>query len=278
MNAVSNLAGPFLLAASHELYLKKRRPRNMVSVEGNTVAHILKRALRVLRTEGPRGIVQRLKDRARKLCSSVHLFVFASDTDSIARAMNGFKGLLEISRRLTPLDFKEIRFDENSEIDELTEIDPWKFPKLLTVKQLHEGCKCFVAKSEGRIVACICVWFNHSFRDDFLEREIVLGSSEAYYWRAFCVPYFRSTGILPRLLMHAIECLEDEQNRTKQIAWVRVTNTPMQRTLTYLGWKVVGRMGFVEILGVRFQYLWGREAAKDTRKRIFLQFSRKLSR
>jgi hypothetical protein len=235
------------------------------------------RGLGVFRAEGPRGLSSRLKKRISRYYSSAHLLVFVADTNAIKSAAAQSKSLFELSLRFTKsLDFKEVFSHDEAEINELTEIDPWKFPKALTIKQLSQGCMCFVAKKENKIVACICAWPTSSYYDDFLKSDYSMGSSEAYYWRAFCVPTFRGIGILPQIMLYAVEAIGSKYNKTKQISWVRVTNKSMQQTLYRMGWRVAGRGGFVELVCLRFNYLWGREAFKETKRRLFFQVSRKL--
>ncbi|HEY1799801.1 MAG TPA: GNAT family N-acetyltransferase [Terriglobales bacterium] len=240
-------------------------------------ATLFRRGLEIFRIEGPRGISSRIKKHIVKCYSSAHLLVFVADSSAIKSAAAQSKGLFKLSLRFTSsLDFKEIFFHDEAEIDELTEIDPWKFPKALTVKQLSQGCMCFVAKRENKIVACICAWPTQSYYDDFLKNEYLLGYSEAYFWRAFCIPSFRGIGILPQIMLYAVETVESKYNKTTQISWVRVTNKAMQQTLTRMGWKAAGRGGFVELFGLRLNYLWGREAFKETKRRFFFQINKEL--
>jgi hypothetical protein len=225
-----------------------------------------------------RGIVERLRNHGRRHFSQIHLFVFAADAQAIRTATSASGGLMEMSRRLTKsIEFREICSSDDLEIEQITQVDPWKFPKSVMVKQLREGCKCFIAKRQGRIVAYTCIWASEGFRDDFLDRDFILGLEEAYHWRGFCIPTVRGIGVFPRLVAHAVECLERNYNKKWQIGSVRVTNRTMQQSLSQLGYEIVGRAGFVGIFGIRFHYLWGREAFKATRKRNFIRIQRKPS-
>jgi GNAT superfamily N-acetyltransferase len=251
----------------------------MESTEGNKVAHIFKRALRVLRTEGPRGIVQRFKDRARMHFSQIHLLVLASSSDSLSDVLaRQDKRAQALKRALaTPLEFKQVLLTDDQVIDELTELDPWKVPKPFTLDKLREGWLCFAAKKDDRILASAWVGVNCDFKEDFLDRYFTLGPEEAFYWRGFCVPDSRGRGIMPRLIFHIFEHLKREHGKTHHLTVVRGTNLTVQHTLTKIGWQVVGRAGFIEMFSVRFHYLWGREAFKETRRRIFLQRTKQLS-
>ena len=234
------------------------------------MAHILKRALEVLRTEGPPGIVHRLAHLCGRHFSSIHMLVLVSSFDSLPDIVARQDKQTQAMKRAlaTPLDFKQVLLSDEQEIDELTELDPWKYPKSLTLDKLREGWICFVAKKDDRILACAWVVVNRDF--DLLERPFALGPGEAFYWRGFCVPSCRGGGIFPQLMAHIVEQVGRERNITRHITLVLASNVAVQHSLAKIAWKVVGRAGYVEIFGMRFQYLWGREAFKDTQKRFFL--------
>lgn len=248
----------------------------MQSDQKDTGAHTLKRALKVFRTEGLLGIVQRLKDRVRGHFSQIHLLVLASSSDSLPDVLaRQDKRAQAMQRALaTPLEFKQLLITDEQQIDELTEIDPWKIPKSVTIEKLGEGWLCFAAKRGDRILASAWIVVNREFKDDFIDRYFTLGTGEAYYWRGFCVPDSRGRGIVPRIFFHTLEHVKREYGKTHHLTLVRSTNLTMQHTLTKIGWRVVGRAGFVQIFGVRLHYLWGREAFKETKKRVFFQFHR----
>ncbi len=231
------------------------------------------RAQEVLKTEGLWSLVRRAARRVRRSCSSAHLFVLAADSDTVREAANPAGKLQELSQRFTEgIEFRELLLNDETEIDALTAADPWSFPRELTVKQMQQGCKLFVALKKGQVLGCVGVWLK-DFHDDFQRRDYVLQADEAYYWRAFCIPAYRGLGLLPRLMAHSVECVEKNYHKTKLVSVVRGANRSMLKTVTDVGWKMVGRAGFVQILGIRFQYLWGREAFSETRKRVFLQIA-----
>ena len=176
------------------------------------------------------------------------------------------------------IDIKRVLLNDEKEIDELTEVDPWKVPKSFTLDKLREGWLCFVAKKDGRIVASTWAIVNHSFKDEFMNRYFILGSNEAFYWRGFCVPDSGLRGIYPWFSSNIRERIGNEYGKTRHLSFVRTTNVTIQRALTMIGCKVVGRAGFVDVFGVRFHYLWGHDAFKETRKRTFIQLNAKRPR
>jgi hypothetical protein len=104
-----------------------------------------------------------------------------------------------------------------------------------------------------------------------MSHQFTLRAGEAFHLRGFCVPDSRSRGIIPRLNLHIFNHVKSEHDKTHHLTLVRTSNVTMQHTLAKMGWKVVGRAGSAEMLGVRFHYLLGREAFKETPRRIFLQ-------
>jgi hypothetical protein len=241
--------------------------------------HLLRRMLRVLTSEGVPGVVQRLNERRRRQISYIHLTAFASSPGSCpANSQSGQRQplsdvqLMSAERQTrASIEFKQLSLNDEEEIDELTEADPWKISKSASFEKLREGWLCFVAKKEGRAVACAWPMTGGSFRDEFLRRDFALGPAEAYYWRCFCASECRGAGIFPQLLAHVVAHLRCQYGKSQHLALVRSSNAAMRHSLGKIGWKPVGRAGFVEILGVRFSYLWGREAFKETKKRFFVE-------
>jgi len=58
--------------------------------------------------------------------------------------------------------------------------------------------------------------------------------------------------------------------RANGLTLVSPNNRSSLRSLVKLGWSRIERTGFIEIFGIRFPYLWGREAFKETRTRFFI--------
>jgi hypothetical protein len=73
-----------------------------------------------------------------------------------------------------------------------------------------------------------------------------------------------------RLVIYLTEHIKCHYGKTQLLGIVRINNAGMVKTLGLLGYKVAGRLQFVEISGLRLHYLRGREAFAETRKRLFL--------
>lgn len=59
--------------------------------------------------------------------------------------------------------------------------------------------------------------------------------------------------------------------RGNGLTLVSPNNSSSLRSLAKFGWSRIGRTGFIEIFGIRFHYLLGSEAFKETRRRFFIQ-------
>jgi GNAT superfamily N-acetyltransferase len=169
------------------------------------------------------------------------------------------------------LEFKEITAVDNDEIDELTRVDEWHTSKSFTLKRLEEGEHIYIAKHKGRIVAAQSIVTRDNFQDVVFRREFKIAPNEAYCWRAFCVPAFRGRGIFPALGRYYLPDMAFKYGRNNIFTIILTTNKSSLRTASKFGWVKVGRAGFVEIFGIRFDYLWGREAFKETRERFSIQ-------
>jgi len=171
----------------------------------------------------------------------------------------------------TDLEIRQITISDNDDIDEMTEIDEWQIPKSATLKMFEEGQLCYIAKHQNHIVACQWVVITKEFEEYYLRRELRLSPNEAYNWRGFTVPTFRGKGILPLLVGYEESDIARRFGKTFILGWVRTDNQSMLRALSKLGWTRIGGMGFFQILGIRFHYLWGRHAFERTRPRFKIQ-------
>ena len=133
---------------------------------------------------------------------------------------------------------------------------------------LADGQQCYVAKCKGQVISCY--WRKSGFYYDYyLKRRIDLDDNEEYLLGFFTLPEFRGKGIFPYLL--EVTSRERVQNcpKLQAIIFIRINNTTSLRSVHKLGFKIVGRIGFVEILGIRFHFLFGRDALPKMTKRFY---------
>jgi hypothetical protein len=232
---------------------------------------IFSRIINVLRTEGLAGLPKRIK--------GYHAFVVAFRCGPIANPTTFTNELDPVSIRaferaqrfLNSLEFKQLTMADIEEIDELTDIDPWKVPKLVTLEKLQEGWHCFVAKYKGQIVASNWTKAGPEFMEPVVERSITLADDEIYGWRTFCVSGFRGRGVHPWLNNAVRNHLYQTKGAKSIVGWVRTSNKVMLHTQLQMGGSVVGRLGYIQFFGVRLHYLWGRRALSATKTRCFIE-------
>ena len=85
------------------------------------------------------------------------------------------------------------------------------------------------------------------------------------------VPSFRGKGIVPYLLAQVDADLGYRFGKTYGLGWVRTNNKPMLRAVGKIGRVQVGRMGFFQVLNIRFHYLLGARAFSRTKPRFKVQ-------
>ena len=214
-----------------------------------------------LRTDGRPSFLRRIKNRLLLQPVQSHWIVLVNR----CRA--------DVSPSIYEADFeiKEITTNDHDEIDELTAIDEWKVPKSVTLRKLNQGHHVYIAKYKGRIVASQTVIMRDKFQDPLLMREFRMASNEAFYLRAFVIPEFRGRGVYPILGRYCLSDVAVKYGRGNELTLISPSNRSSLRTVAKIGWSRIGRAGFIEIFGIRFHYLWGRDAFKETRRRSFIQ-------
>ncbi|HUL20589.1 MAG TPA: GNAT family N-acetyltransferase [Thermodesulfobacteriota bacterium] len=234
----------------------------MVAIpHSNPFIYLVKRAITILKTDGPANLVNRIKDRLFLKPLQMHCFVYGNK--------NGAEPPLPTCE--VDLDFGEITVADDDGINQLTAVDEWHTSKSSILRKLEGGERICFAKHRGRIVASVSIVTQDKFVDPIYKREFKVAHNEAYYWRGFVVPSLRGHGILPAILRHYWTDIALKCGKSKVLAIILATNKSSLRSVSKIGWAKVGRVGFFEIFGIRFHYLWGREAFKETRRRFLIQ-------
>jgi hypothetical protein len=225
--------------------------------------YLLKRVNGVLKDEGVSGLLARVSRRAGLTPFAVHLYVFGLENCRNA----------VIKEPKVEIEFGEIRDVDSDAIDELTEIDEWRIPRSVTMRNLEEGWRCYVGRHAGRIVASVWTFLGREFEDGYLKRRFTLAAEEAYFYRCFCVPGFRGLGILPYVWAYTCRNVLPRLGKTVAVTFTRRENKAMFRGYQKMGWYPLGRLGMVEVFGIRVNYLWGPRALKETEGRFFIRGS-----
>lgn len=163
-------------------------------------------------------------------------------------------------------EIAEIRSESDPSLDGAVAVDEWKTDRTAMVQRLRDGARCFVAKHNGQVIATLWLTTADRFFDAYLGREFRLSEDESYAWGAHCVPAHRGSRVISTLVTHAMTRLSREQGKKQFTILVRTDNRPSIRAARSLGFTQVGRAGFVEAKGLRWQYLSGRNAFGRTRR------------
>ena len=261
---------PCLSARPSGGYPRVTSPRQGEGPPAPRRAPLIIRAFRVLRREGLPGVLSSIKERLPYYGAYVVAYDVPREPAGDSPPQEGGAAVpdaLERARRvLKGLEFKELTAADQAGVSALTAVDPFN-----AKEKLADGWRCFVPIWRGKTAASS--WTNRGpeFHEPFMDRPLRLAPGEVYDWRTFCVPELRGLGLAPMLARHVTERLAAEEGLYTHLGWVATTNHRQIRTLTKTGFRFVGRMGFLEAFGFRFQYLLGREAFKATERRVFVQ-------
>jgi GNAT superfamily N-acetyltransferase len=232
------------------------------SQNSNPFIYFVKQSIKILGIDAPIKLVKLITNHLRCKPLQSHWVVL------------GYKYRADILPLIceAELEIREITASDEDEIDELTAMDEWKVPKAITLNKLrHKRYQVYIAKYKGRIVASQTVITRNRFQDPLLMREFDMASNEAFYFRAFVIPEFQGRGIYPILGRYYMRDVAVRYGRVNGLTLVSPNNRSSLRSLAKIGWSRIGRAGFIEIFGIRFHYLWGSEAFKETRRRFFKQ-------
>lgn len=231
--------------------------------------HSAKTIANLFKAEGFASVFRYSWKRIARKIATCHLLVFSTKEGS--QSLSGDFGETKCVTK-DGFCIKEIFPGDESEIAKLTEIDPWQIPKSVTVENLEEGWRCFVVLQGDTVLASSWFWVGSDFKDSYLGRVFRLNPYEAYLYRGVTSQRFRGLGLFPWLVDNAMRHLALSTGITRCLALVRDENESSKRAFAKIGWKIVGRVGFIEIFDLRFHYLWGRNAFSGTRNRFIVTY------
>jgi GNAT superfamily N-acetyltransferase len=243
---------------------------------------LAKRMNHILMTEGLKGFLKRIEGRLRSKWFVFHVFLHSLQFASVSEALEfparldpmTIRMLEKCQSILSSITFKQVNESDEGEIDELTALDPWGgHSRKGIIEKLQGGWCCYVAKSGSRVVAFSWIKAGPKIYEDFFQRWLALADDEVYAGGAFCVPDWRGKGVSPMLTKWVVNHLALTKGVTKYIGWVKDDNVGQVRTLMQMGYRVVGRIGFIEMFGVRLHYVWGQKAFRLIKRLFFIQVS-----
>jgi hypothetical protein len=218
-------------------------------------------------------VARKLANRLRMKPEQFRVLVYRYDLENLGITPERRAQLTRAAGTMG-LVMREITDRTNGVIDEITAIDPWKAGRATTLHNLANGWRCYVARHRDQLVAQAWVIVGKPFRETYLMRELQLAPHEAYLYRASTVPAYRGRAVMPLLLLHLMEDVATTTGVTQGYGGTRIGNRAMSGTLTAIGWRRVGHLGFVGALGARLHYLWGPNAFSHTRRRLYLDLRR----
>jgi GNAT superfamily N-acetyltransferase len=179
--------------------------------------------------------------------------------------------LIRVPMPAVDVEIHQIKATDDNDLEMLVKFGKYGSSKALLLRRFAEGQRCYVAKSEGRIVSGNWV-FEKEWKQDDLGRQFKLADNELYYDGAFTLPEFRGKGIMPYLKTQSISDMKTHsQHKTRALAFILVSNKASLRSTAKVGFERVGRVGWIEILGIRVHYLLGRNVLPETTQRFFIE-------
>lgn len=244
----------------------RRQTDECVDPEGQShasplVTQFAQRAKAIVEAEGVAGLGKRIIGRLRRKPLHPCGFILSLPVDHLVR----------MPTPAIEVEVDEIKASDEDALEALTRVDEWRTPKTHLLNRLQGGHRFYAVKHQGQIIGG--VWLQDTeFSSDYLQRKFQLAKDEIYLYNAFVTPAFRGKGIIPYLVA---KCAHDVKANslhvTRLVALIYVTNKASLRVAAKIGARRVGRVGFLEILGIRLHYILGRDALPATRRRFFFE-------
>jgi GNAT superfamily N-acetyltransferase len=219
------------------------------------------RGMAILKEEGIAGLVKRIKRRLSRKPVHFSCYIVALSLDHSIR----------VPAPSVDVEIDQIKATDDNDLEMLVKFGEYGASKALFLQRFADGQRCYVAKFEGRIVSGNWVYEREWKPDDF-GRRFKLADNEFYYDGAFTLPEYRGKGIISYLKAQSANDIKaHSQNKTRALAFILVSNKANLRSVAKVGFKRVGRVGWIEIFGIRVHYLLGRGVLPETTQRFFIE-------
>lgn len=230
--------------------------------ESNVMAQFAQSAREILRTEGIAGLSKRIAGRLNRRPLHIRGYIFALHLDRPIR----------VPSPTIEMETSEVKATDEDTLAQLAQVDnDWKASEAQLYSRLRQGHRCYVARCQGQVVAA--QWFlEGEFDSIFLGRRFLLTANEIYGYNTFTVPAFRGKGINTCLTAKSARSIQAcSPHKTRLLALINATNKASLRSIARLGFTRIGRVGFIEVFGIRLHYLLGRNALPATARRFFFE-------
>jgi len=146
-----------------------------------------------------------------------------------------------------------------AELESLANVDHFQKSLRMYRSRLAEGQICFVAKHKGRIVAATWIETGFAHSTGSLGRGFPLRADEAYGHSSFTVPEHRGNRIMPELNAFALKWLA-HLGFHRLVILVDRRNEAALNADRRAGFRRVGSVGYLEMLGWRWNFCSARDA------------------
>jgi ribosomal protein S18 acetylase RimI-like enzyme len=214
--------------------------------------------------EGKHGIWSRINRRLkRKLILFSHAYVLSVHIKDIP-----------INLPMDPdLQIREISLSDIGEINAIAKYGFYGRSSDDIKQYLTENQRCFIAQYKGQVASC-CWSLRNNFYDYRNYRHFNLANNEIYILGLFTLPEFRGRGIQPLLLSNSLLTQFQDKNDMCAVLFIDIHNKSSVHAVNKIGFTRNGRVGFIDILGIRLHYLFGKNILLKTKPRVYLEISK----
>jgi hypothetical protein len=223
------------------------------------MSHLTERVLRVWRAEGIAGVAARALQHFWQKPRLKRGYVLELDLD----------GAAEAPPPMLDVEVSQITQADDDDMQALADFHFYGQTKEDIARYLADGQRCVVARYRGRLISCMWI-LTGEFYDFALRRYFELGPEQEYWMGAYTLTEFRGEGIVPYLALRYVAARKQEHPDLHAVLFIDANNRSSLNAAHHIGCIRVGRVGFIELFGLRFHYLLGSHACPKISRRFFL--------
>ena len=217
------------------------------------------RSMQIISNEGVLGLKKRIVSHLIHRPLFINLYIFELE----------YKNLVDISSPIFDIEVGKVNQSDMDTLATLAKFAFYGHSAEEIARYLAEGQECYVAINKNQVISCYWRIAGYYY-DHYLKRGLVLAENEEYVFGAFTEKEFRGLSIFPLLLAKSSSERRSKNFDLRAFSFIRTNNKASQLSFSKLGFEKVGHIGFIDILGIRFNYLLGKRALPKTHKRTFI--------
>lgn len=211
---------------------------------------LLSRVSRIIRVEGVRGALRRIRSTASKMVGIEYAYILL---DPLVPAG-------PVPEPKVDVQVQQVTAEDALALQELSALVEKEYRVESAQKGIRErlsrGELCYISRVDGRVVGHMWIRVSGAAANEYEQLKFYLAPDEVYYHDVYVAPEQRGKNICPAMLAVSGCEVAERIGKTQSVAVVLSTNRSSLNTFRKFGSKRVGVIGHWKLFGTKHPFLF----------------------